>query len=312
MRRALLRSAKPIPQTYSVGNVVSFRRDQQGRATWSPASRVIGHEGNENQNVWVLCENVPVQVSAQNIRPPADAEALAHAILHGHSILAEGIVRGQQELEDATAVPPKDSTAPVGGSLSTRGLVEAPQEDGGRILSILEDEVYNAAGRFSFSRRVSVAEPEAERAPTTRPSTRDGTDDLPQQITEHFTRVRGGETPGKSHAQASIVVRSRSKFLAFVANRVLTTEQVKHLPELKPGSLDYRKESPTVQSYIDDSRKKTWKQYEDFQAAIPLKGRELSDLLEARHVPVPLSGWIQLRTSKKSIRPTLYLSSSRD
>ena len=48
--------------------------------------RVIGHEGNENQNVWVLCENIPVLVSAQNIRPAGDAEALAHAILHGHSI----------------------------------------------------------------------------------------------------------------------------------------------------------------------------------------------------------------------------------
>ena len=56
-QRALLRSAKPTPQAYSVGDVVCFRRDNQpGRTTWSPASRVIGCEGNENQNVWVLCE----------------------------------------------------------------------------------------------------------------------------------------------------------------------------------------------------------------------------------------------------------------
>ena len=41
-----------IPQTYSVGDVVCFRRDNQpGKTTWSPASRVIGREGNENQNV---------------------------------------------------------------------------------------------------------------------------------------------------------------------------------------------------------------------------------------------------------------------
>ena len=108
VQRALLRSAKPIPQTYSVGDVVCFRRDNQpGKTTWSPASRVIGHEGNENQNVWVLCENIPVLVLAQNIRPAGDAEALAHAILHGHSIIPEAIVRGQQEFEDATAVPPE-------------------------------------------------------------------------------------------------------------------------------------------------------------------------------------------------------------
>ena len=44
VQRALLRSAKPIPQAYSVGDVVCFRRDNQpGKTTWSPASRVIGH-----------------------------------------------------------------------------------------------------------------------------------------------------------------------------------------------------------------------------------------------------------------------------
>ena len=58
-----------------------------------------------------------------------------------------------------------------------------------------------------------------------------------------------------------------------------------------PCNLDYRRESPTVQSYIDGSRQKELKKYEDFQAAIPLKGKELSDLLEAGHVPIP-SKWV--------------------
>ena len=81
--------------------------------------------------------------------------------------------------------------------------------------------------------------------------------------------------------------------MAFMVNRVLTKEQVEHQRELKdlPGNLDYRRESPTVQSYIDGSRQKEWKKYEDFQAAIPLKGKELSDLLEAGHVPIP-SKWV--------------------
>ena len=52
VQRALLRSAKPIPQTYSVADVVCFRRDNRpGKTTWSPASRVIGHGGSENRNV---------------------------------------------------------------------------------------------------------------------------------------------------------------------------------------------------------------------------------------------------------------------
>ena len=209
VQRALLRSAKPIPQTYSVGDVVCFRRDNQpGKTTWSPASRVIGHEGSENQNVWVLCENIPVLVSAQNIRPAGDAEALAHAILHGHSIIPEAIVRGQQEFEDATAVPTEDGTVPVEGSRSTSTHAEPSHEDDGPLPSILENEEYSEPAvtrersrspvperaAASSSRRVSVAEPDAERTPTRR-STRDTTDDLPMQIRDHFTRVRESETP---------------------------------------------------------------------------------------------------------------------
>ena len=210
MQRALLRSAKPIPQTYSVGDVVCFRRDNQpGRTTWSPASRVIGHEGNEEQNVWVLRENIPVLVSAQNIRPAGDAEALAHAILEEHSIIPEAVVRGQQQFADATPLPPKNSTAPEGFSLSTATHVVPPHEDDGPLPSILENEVFNGPtarrersrspvperAAASSSRRVSVAEPDAERTPTRR-STRDTTDDLPMQIRDHFTRIRESETPG--------------------------------------------------------------------------------------------------------------------
>ena len=117
------------------------------------------------------------------------------------------------------------------------------------------------------------------------------TDDLPLQIHEHFTRIRESETPGDDQAQASIAVRSRIQLIACMVNRVLK-EQVEHQRELKdlPGNLDYRRKSPTVQSSIDGSRQKEWKKYEDFQAAIPLNGKELSDLLEAGHVPIP-SKW---------------------
>ena len=88
-------------------------------------------------------------------------------------------------------------------------------------------------------------------------------------------------------------MRSRIKFIASIVVRVLTKEQVEHQRELKdpPRNLDYRRESRTVQSFIDGSRQKEWKKYEDFQAAMPLEGKELSDLLEAGHVPIPCK-WV--------------------
>ena len=67
--------------------------------------------------------------------------------------------------------------------MSTSALVEAPQDDDGPLPLVLENEVYNEPvatrdrsrsqvpeqAAVSSSRRVSVAEPEAERTLTRRP-----------------------------------------------------------------------------------------------------------------------------------------------
>ena len=49
--------------------------------------------------------------------------------------------------------------------------------------------------------------------------------------------------------------------------------------------------TPSVRSHIDGSRAKEWKKYEDFQAAIHIKGAQLKELLDAGHVPIP-SKWV--------------------
>ena len=40
VQHALFRSISSIFQTYSIGDVACFRKDKQGRATWSPSSKV--------------------------------------------------------------------------------------------------------------------------------------------------------------------------------------------------------------------------------------------------------------------------------
>ena len=86
IQRAMLRNARPITMTYSVGDLVSFRKDNNtgGKTQRSVVSRVIGHE--RDRDVWVLCENVPVLVSVHNLRPASEAEALAKSVLEGHPI----------------------------------------------------------------------------------------------------------------------------------------------------------------------------------------------------------------------------------
>ncbi|CAE7419680.1 ESAG8, partial [Symbiodinium pilosum] len=56
--------------------------------------------GSEGQDVWLLCENVPVLVSAQNLRPATDAEALAHQVLNDEPVIPDAIARGNPEFED--------------------------------------------------------------------------------------------------------------------------------------------------------------------------------------------------------------------
>eukprot|EP00435_Cladocopium_sp_Y103_P010747 s1054_g2.t2 len=111
--RALTRNASAFPREYSVGDLVAFRRDnQRGGTSWSPASRVIGHEG--PKNLWLLCGNVPVLVAAQNVRIASPSEALAQAVLNGAPVIPDSIVNGggQQSFLDARriAAPDEDDT----------------------------------------------------------------------------------------------------------------------------------------------------------------------------------------------------------
>ena len=139
--RALLKNASPIDIKYEVGDVVVFRRDNNvgsGKTSWSPASRVIGFEG--KKNVWVLTRGVPVLISAGNLRPARDAEALAAHVLTGKPILPGEIVSGQQSFVDERTEREKQEER------EETETIEVPDEDhgGGSLLApIPEGEVVN-------------------------------------------------------------------------------------------------------------------------------------------------------------------------
>ena len=75
----------------------------RGGASWSPTSRVLGHEG--PKNLWLLCGNVFVLVASQNVRVASPPEALAQSVLNGDPVLPN-IVNdgGQQSFLDARRV----------------------------------------------------------------------------------------------------------------------------------------------------------------------------------------------------------------
>ena len=141
--RALLKNASPIDIKYEVGDVVVFRRDNNvgsgsGKTSWSPASRVIGFEG--KKNVWVLTRGVPVLISASNLRPARDAEALAAHVLNGRPVLPDEIVHGQQSFVDERTEQEKQEER------EETEVIEVPDTshgEGGLLVPIPEDEIVN-------------------------------------------------------------------------------------------------------------------------------------------------------------------------
>ena len=90
--RATLRKAAPLPGNYGVGDVVCFLKEQTAETQedrWSPASRIVGFEG--EKVCWLLCEGVPVCVAVDRIRPANASEALAYQYLRGQDVDTRGI-----------------------------------------------------------------------------------------------------------------------------------------------------------------------------------------------------------------------------
>ena len=105
---AMLRKATPLVGDYRVGDLISFQREQGSdgipRKRWSPASRIIGFEG--DKVCWVLCHSVPFCLATDRIRPANESEVLAYQYLHDH---ADQMPRGtQQAYIDETSLNQSD------------------------------------------------------------------------------------------------------------------------------------------------------------------------------------------------------------
>ena len=73
-----------------------------------PSQPFLFCAGCKENNVWLLCGNLPVLANAQNLRPASDAEALARSLLRGEMVEVPGTVVGdqsqQQSFVDASRV----------------------------------------------------------------------------------------------------------------------------------------------------------------------------------------------------------------
>ena len=70
--RAVLRKAAPLVGEYATGDIVCYRKEDQG---WSPACRLICFDG--NKTAWLICAGTPVCAAVDRLRPATSAQALA-------------------------------------------------------------------------------------------------------------------------------------------------------------------------------------------------------------------------------------------
>ena len=75
VQRQMITKSAPLRGKYSVGDLVELKRVQGAKtaeAKWSPATRIIGFDG-ENV-IWGLCNGVPVCVATDKVRPCTPAK----------------------------------------------------------------------------------------------------------------------------------------------------------------------------------------------------------------------------------------------
>ena len=312
VQRALLRNAQPIYENYEVGDIVCFRRDFMGKTQWSPASRVIGKEG--DKKVWVLCENTPVLVDGRNLRPANDAEALGRLILHGHDIVPEEIIKehGQQAFEDASQVPVPEGEVPsdpepeeTEGSglprIPEHGLLE-DEDEPMRAARTRDAEIAGRNVRPRVERTSPVLEPDPERGtigsePQSRRTSAQLVDDLPDSIRSHFERQQSASSEEASmtaNVAYGHVHVNREKYVAFIADRVSETENAqRNKNAVQERLLVYDEASEEVQRALTEARAAEWEKFQKFGAAVPIDGEELRGLLDAGHVAIP-SRWVEV------------------
>ena len=112
--RAVLRKAAPLVGEYATGDIVCYRKEDQG---WSPACRLIGFDG--NKTAWLICAGTPVCAAVDRLRPATSAEALAMQFTQ-NAKYEPGHPEDQQAFVDARTSLNRDEDELVDDSLENR------------------------------------------------------------------------------------------------------------------------------------------------------------------------------------------------
>ena len=161
--RAVLRKAAPLVGEYATGDIVCYRKNDQG---WSPACRLVGFDG--NKIAWLICAGVPMCAAVDLLRPTS-SEAVAMQFARnvryepGHPEDQQAFVDARAPLDhggdERAADPPEDRPADDPNDPETpRSLVERGFEHGNTppLTRPRSSEDLLDDGPFALRRRVGI------------------------------------------------------------------------------------------------------------------------------------------------------------
>ena len=294
--RAVLRKAAPLVGEYATGDIVCYRKEDQG---WSPACRLIGFDG--NKTAWLICAGTPVCAAVDRLRPATSAEALA--MQFAQNVKYEpGHPEDQQAFVDARTPLNRDGDELVDDSPEDRpvhdtndpetphSLMEPEFERGNtppRTRPRSSEELLND-GPIALRRRVEVPPQQLDLTPGELRA------DQGASITDHWNRS------GTAEPRIELVERQQDRerdeanaLIAFYTDRGVGYKYRPKKGGKKSQNINFETSDQFTQAGLTESRKVEWAKWKQFHAVYPVSGPELEQLLVQGHKPIPLQ-WVEL------------------
>ena len=292
--RAVLRKAAPLVGEYATGDIVCYRKEDQG---WSPACRLIGFDG--NKTAWLICAGTPVCAAVDRLRPATSAEALAMQFAQ-NAKYEPGHPEDQQAFVDARASLNRDEDELVDDSLESRPVPDTNDPETPH--SLMEPEFER--GNTPPKTRPRSSEESLNDGPIT---LRRRVEAFPQQMNSTPGELRADQgasiTDHWNHSGAvepsfELVERQQDRerdetnaLIAFYNDRGVGCNYRTVKKGKKSRNINFETSDQFTQSGLTESRKVEWNKWKHFNAVYPVSGPELEQLLDQGHKPIPLQ-WV--------------------
>ena len=292
----VLRKAAPLVGEYATGDIVCYRKEDQG---WWPACRLIGFDG--NKTAWLICAGTPVCAAVDRLRPATPAEALA--MQFAQNVQYEpGHPEDQQAFVDARASLNRDEDGLVDDSLEDRPVLDTNDPETHHSLMEPKFECGNTPpktrprsseellndGPIALRRRVEVPPQQLDLTPGELRA------DQGASITDHWNRS------GTAEPRIELVERQQDRerdetnaLIAFYTDRGVGYKYRPKKGGKRSKNINFETSDQVTQAGSTESRKVEWNKWKHFNAVYPVSGPELEQLLVQGHKPIPLQ-WVDI------------------